>query len=119
MVALNKKTKGEEAKLSVDQELAFRIRSRRNRLLGLWAASRMRMGDDACAEYANGIVSQGVISANEELARLVVADLSARGIDESTDGVLQELNRLDELARLELGAADGIVQAREDRVVGL
>lgn len=115
MVALNKKAKGEEAKLSVGQELAFKIRSRRNRLLGLWAASRMGFDDDASLDYAKGIVAQGVVAADEELATLVAADLSVRGIEDSVAGVARELNRLDELARMELGAVDGGGPASENR----
>ncbi len=118
MVALNKKAKGEEAKLSIGQELAFKIKARRNRLLGLWAASRMGFDDDASLDYAQGIVGQGVVATDEELARLVSADLSVSGIEDSAAGVVHELNRLDELARMELGAVDGGSPGSESRADG-
>ncbi len=49
--------KGEEAKYKHDQELAFKVRNRRNKLFGVWLAETHlgKTGEDAFA-YAKDIV---------------------------------------------------------------
>ncbi len=49
----------EIAKLVYAEELAFRIRNRRNKQLGLWLAAELELAEDAL-NYANTIVIFGV-----------------------------------------------------------
>ncbi len=48
--------KGFEAKYRLDQENEFKVISRRNRLLGEWAAAQMGLSGDATGSYAKEVV---------------------------------------------------------------
>ncbi len=45
-----------EAKFARDEEMAFRITARRNRLLGQWAATRMELTPAEADAYATAVV---------------------------------------------------------------
>ena len=49
MSGFGDREKGFEAKYSHDEETKFRIRARRNKLLGLWLASQFGLAGDAAA----------------------------------------------------------------------
>ena len=50
--AFEERQKSEEAKYKLDQEQRFKARSRRNKLLGLWAAERMGLAGPEAEAYA-------------------------------------------------------------------
>ena len=59
MESFEDRQKGFEAAFQRDQELAFRITARRNRLFGLWAAERLGLpAGDAAERYAQTVVAQ-------------------------------------------------------------
>jgi hypothetical protein len=47
---------GYEAKYKLDEELHFKVRCRRNRLFGLWAAERLGLSEREAEEYARALV---------------------------------------------------------------
>ena len=50
--------KGFEAEFKRNQELAFRVTARRNRLFGLWAADRLGLtAGEAAESYAKSVVA--------------------------------------------------------------
>jgi hypothetical protein len=70
----------EIAKLAPTSELAFHIRNRRNKQLGLWLASQLDLFEDAL-EYAKTIVAFGIAEADDEiLIRHIQEDLSRREV---------------------------------------
>ncbi|RVT86841.1 DUF1476 domain-containing protein [Rhodobacteraceae bacterium CCMM004] len=73
-----------ENKFAHDAEMQFKAEARRNRLLGLWAASLMgREGDDAAA-YAREVVKADFEEAgDEDVYRKVAGDLGDKA-DEAT-----------------------------------
>ena len=56
MTQFNKCVKICENKFKTDQELAFRVEARRNKLLGLWAADLMGIDDASAETYAKDVV---------------------------------------------------------------
>ena len=56
MNGFENRVKGFEAKYRVDQENEFKVISRRNRLLGEWAATQMGLSGDATGSYAKKVV---------------------------------------------------------------
>jgi hypothetical protein len=69
-----------ERKFERDQELAFRITARRNKLLGLWAAGHMGLSGDAAARYALSIVDAEVTEHGDDaVIRRIAEDLIAHG----------------------------------------
>lgn len=72
---------GYEAKFKLDEELRFKVRSRRNKLFGLWAADQLGFVDGDAVAYARSLVrleleQPGHIDVAEKVAR----DLRAQGV---------------------------------------
>ena len=61
MAGFDEREKAYENKYAHDEELKFKIASRRRKLLGLWAAEKMNMSDAESLHYAMEIVSLGIV----------------------------------------------------------
>lgn len=73
-----------ENKFAHDENLKFKAEARRNKLLGLWAASLMGKSGDAAAGYARDVVAADFSEAgDEDVYRKVAKDLGALS-DETT-----------------------------------
>ncbi len=71
-----------EAKFVRDDEMAFRITARRNRLLGQWAAERMWLTPAETYAYAKAVVQADFEEAgDEDVVRKLLGDLTAAGVD--------------------------------------
>lgn len=71
-----------EAKFVRDDEMAFRITARRNRLLGQWAAERMGLTPAETDAYARAVVQADFEEAgDEDVIRKVLGDLTAAGVE--------------------------------------
>ncbi len=65
-----------------DQEMAFRITARRNRLLGEWAAVKMGLTPEESDAYAKAVVQADFEEAgDEDVIRKLVGDLTSAGVD--------------------------------------
>lgn len=81
MSIFDEREKAAERDFMREQEVAFRITARRNRLLGLWAAGKMGLEGDAAARYALGVVDAEITEHGDPgLIRKVCGDLIARGL---------------------------------------
>ncbi|MCP5364139.1 MAG: DUF1476 domain-containing protein [Hyphomicrobiales bacterium] len=101
MLELSKAANVEIAKLVHAEEVAFRIRNRRNKQLGFWAASQLDLAGDA-RKYANAIVAFGLATPDDEsLIRHIHADLSHRGVRIPEAAIRYELERQAALAERE------------------
>lgn len=79
MESLDEREKGFERKFVSDQELEFRATSRRNRMLGEWAARLM--GLEHVEDYAQAVVkSHFEHPGDEDVLRKVSEDLTASGL---------------------------------------
>jgi hypothetical protein len=73
---------GYEAKFKLDEELRFKVRSRRNKLFGLWAADRLGFVDGDALAYARGLVRLELEQPGHvDVADKVRRDLRARDSD--------------------------------------
>ena len=98
--AFDSRRESREAKYKLDEERRFKVRARRNRLLGLWAAERMGLSADDMEAYAREIVMAGMEAAGDEaLVGRVRADLEAGGLDAGKTVLLREMARLQDLAQ--------------------
>ena len=71
-----------ETKFARDEEMAFRITARRNRLLGGWAAQQMKLTAEETDAYCKGVVQAEFEEAgDEDVVRKLVGDLTAAGVD--------------------------------------
>ena len=70
-----------ENKWAHDEELRFRVTSRRNKLLGLWAAGEMGLKGAEAEEYAKTVVQAEVSKDGDEAVfKKIRTDLDARKI---------------------------------------
>lgn len=107
MIDLNKCAKFEIARQCFNDELAFRIRSRRNRLLGLWAAAKLGLSGPEADAYARSIVVLGIERPEDHAAvRHIIRDLCAAGAPCHEHVVLSEMDRLAQVAALEYAAIE-------------
>ena len=73
-----------EAKFARDEEMAFRVVARRNRLLGTWAAAQMALTPEETDAYCKAVVQAEFEEAgDEDVVRKLLGDLTAAGV--STD----------------------------------
>ena len=74
--------KSQEAKYKMDQERQFKVRSRRNKLIGLWIGGELGLSDDEQAAFGREAVVIGMDSRTEDefLERLTkrTVDLGGR-----------------------------------------
>lgn len=66
MWELDKVANVEVARLVHEEELAFHIRNRRNKQLGLWLAAELGLTEDAL-DYAKTIVALGIAEPDDEI----------------------------------------------------
>ncbi len=60
MTVLSDREKAQENKFALDEEVKFKIASRRRKLLGLWAAELMGLSDEESLNYARDVISFGI-----------------------------------------------------------
>lgn len=85
--------KGEEAKYAMDDETAFRIAARRNRLLGEWAAGLMGLTAEETDAYKKAVVQADFEEAgDEDVIRKLLGDLTGSECDVSEADIRAKLD---------------------------
>lgn len=83
-----------EAKNKLDEEHKFKAESRRNKLVGLWAAEKMGLdGGDADAYAKTVVISDLDEPGIEDVIRKVMGDFAERGVSVSEDDLRTEMER--------------------------
>ena len=94
MTNFRDRERGEEAKYAMDEETAFRVAARRNRLVGEWAAGLMALTPEETEAYGKAVVQANFEEAgDEDVIRKLLGDLTQAGcdVDEATvRAMLQE-----------------------------
>ena len=81
-----------EAKFGRDEEMAFRVTARRNRLVGHWAAEAMKLTPEESDAYAKSVVQADFEEAgDDDVVRKLIADLGQAGIETDETTVRQAL----------------------------
>ncbi|NBU83657.1 MAG: DUF1476 domain-containing protein [Sphingomonadaceae bacterium] len=77
-----------ENKFAHDQDMAFRVTARRNKLIGQWAAEKMGLTAEETDSYAKSVVQADFEEAgDEDVIRKLLGDLIAAGVDTSDEDV--------------------------------
>jgi hypothetical protein len=93
MTTFDDREKAFENKFAHDQEMAFRITARRNRLIGQWAAAKMGLTAEETDAYAKAVVQAEFEEAgDEDVIRKLLGDLTSAGIDVSDAEIRGELD---------------------------
>lgn len=104
MSGFDEREKGYEKKFEHDQELAFKAKARRNRLLALWAAKQLGMVGDAADAYSKEIIELDVQRHGDDMVvEKLLKDFTAKGIKIDAARIRQEISRFAQEARKQLG----------------
>ena len=104
MSSFDEREKGFERKFERDQELAFKAKARRNKLLALWAAERMGLAGASAEAYARAIVEGEVRHhGDDDLVAHILRDAAAKGVSLDATRVRAELARCHAEAKKQLG----------------
>jgi len=103
MTDFDDRKRGEEAKYAMDEETAFRVAARANKLLGLWAAEKMGLTPEETEAYAKAVVQADFEEAgHEDVIRKVLGDLTSAGVDADEAAVRATLESTTVEARRQL-----------------
>lgn len=81
MTTFDKRKDAFESKFARDEELRFKATSRRNKLLGLWAAEKLGKAGDAVEAYAREVVRADFEEAgDQDMVRKLRQDFDAAGL---------------------------------------
>lgn len=82
MTAFDDRERAFEAKFARDEDIAFRITARRNKLLGQWAAAKMGLTPEETDAYAKAVVQADFEEAgDEDVIRKLLGDMLAANVE--------------------------------------
>ncbi|WP_066796933.1 DUF1476 domain-containing protein [Sphingomonas soli] len=82
MTSFDDREKAFEAKYARDEDMAFRVTARRNKLVGQWAAAKLGLTPEETDAYAKAVVQADFEEAgDEDVIRKVLGDLLAAGVE--------------------------------------
>jgi hypothetical protein len=97
--AFEDREKSYEAKWAHDEDLRFRTISRRNKLLGLWAAGELHLSGEAADSYVIALLDLEVRGAHErDIAHKLHTDLAGGGVAISEHAIHRKMEELLALA---------------------
>ena len=100
MASFDDREKGYENKYAHDQELEFKARVRRDRLLGDWVSSQLGLTGAAAEAYGQALSRDAHEKKHEDkLVAKVIADLSAKGVKVTEHLVRKKIVELYDVAR--------------------
>lgn len=103
MTTFDDRERAFEAKYAHDQEMAFRVTARRNRLIGQWAAGLMGLTPEETDAYAKAVVIADFEEAgDEDVIRKLLGDLTAARVETDEAAIRAELSRAEIEARRQL-----------------
>lgn len=102
MTAFDERERAFEARFQHDQDLQFKVKARRNRLLGLWAAGRVGLSGEAAEAYAREIVDAEFAGGDRHIIEKIRADLNARGASWTAAQIEFELAHFAEIAKTQI-----------------
>ena len=82
MTTFDDRERAFETKFARDEEMAFRVTARRNRLVGVWAAGLMGLTPEETDAYAKAVVQADFEEAGEEdVVHKLLGDLVSANVD--------------------------------------
>ena len=103
MTTFDDRERAFETKFARDEEMAFRITARRNRLVGTWAAGLMGLTPDETDAYAKAVVQADFEeSGDDDVVHKLLGDLVSANVDMDETRVRQALHDASVEARRQL-----------------
>lgn len=95
MTTFDKREEGFEKQFAHDEELQFKATSRRNKLLGLWAAQKLGLSGAEAEAYAKEVVFADFEEAGDnDVFRKIRRDFDAKGVTESDRHIRRKMDEL-------------------------
>jgi hypothetical protein len=95
MTTFDKREEGFEKQFAHDEELRFKANSRRNKLLGLWAAEKMGLSGPSADAYAKEVVVADFEEAgDDDVFRKIRKDFDAKGVAQSDQDIRKTMTDL-------------------------
>jgi len=105
MSAFEDREKAFEAKFKLDEEVAFKVNARRDKLLGLWAATKMGLTGQQAEIYARSVVYSDLAdSRHDAMIAKLRADLGKAGAHFTVVELRGEMDKLIVQARNEIAS---------------
>jgi hypothetical protein len=93
MTSFDEREKAFENKFARDEEMAFRVTARRNRLLGMWAADLMHLTPEEADAYAKSVVQAEFEEAgDEDVVRKLHGDLLSAKVEIDETEIRKQLD---------------------------
>ena len=106
MTNFNDRERAEEAKFALDEDTAFRVAARRNRLLGEWAAGLMGLTAEETDAYRKAVVQADFEeTGDEDVIRKLIGDLLKGGVETSDIEIREMLSKKTVEARAQIEKA--------------
>lgn len=103
MSMFEERQKGMEQKLRMEEELAFRLKARRNRLFGRWAADALGLTGTAAEEYATAVIYADLQApGDDDILAKVDQDFRAASVPKTRAELRDALDRFATDARAQL-----------------
>lgn len=105
MTSFSDREKGFESKFKHDQEAAFKVTARRNKLLGLWAAKELGLAGSAAEDYAKTVVAADLEAPGDaDLVAKLMKDFADKGVPVTEHRLRAEMDALMAVARKQLAS---------------
>jgi len=106
MSKFDEREKEFEARFKHDQELAFKVTARRDKLLGLWAAQHLGLAGAAADAYAKEVVSADFERPGDsDVIEKVAKDFAGKGVAIGAAQIADELQRCAAEAKKQIAAS--------------
>ncbi len=103
MTTFDDRERAFETAFARDEDMAFRVTARRNKLLGHWAAELMKLTPEETASYATSVIQAEFEEAgDEDVVRKLLGDLIAAGVDVDDATIRQKISEKAVEARRQL-----------------
>jgi len=103
MASFDDREKGYESKFAHDQEVEFKARARRDKLLANWVAPQLGLGGSAAEAYGKSLAMSAHEKHHEDnLVAKVIKDLAAKGVSVTEHQLRKKMEELSEEARAQV-----------------
>ena len=100
MSSFDDRKRGFEGKFAHDEEALFKINAKRNKLLGDWAADKLKKTDNDKEDYILEVIKSDMAEpGDEDVFRKVKKDLLQAGFDNMDEEIRNKMNEYMEAAK--------------------
>jgi hypothetical protein len=106
MTTFDKREQAFELKFAHDEELRFKANARRNRLVGMWAATKLGLTGPSAEAYAKALVIADLDKPGSNCVfEKILADFKAKGMVDTKDEISRLMDEFmkQAIADMELG----------------